>query len=379
MAYQGIFSASAYPARWQMRRIGSAEWSYYTRQGESEQSISFTAVAGFHHNTEWRVEISFPGDNLYSNVATLTVDKATSIKVVNSLSNDADLIGIAYARGAYVALPSDQTNVARRSTDGGNTWSISWLPATRYWDGIVATSQGVLIAYSSGDSGTWWPTREFKNSTAIYSWRVDQPESSALVARSFDGGLTWDTAVPPFFMGSMVRMWSFPWNNVLIATYRDRSSTTIPAANQGTWQSAQYGEFVGKRFGRHYIAYNYNNGSGDSWARYELPASARESLVSVEDTACPAITSMAMSPTGLLVCTSRYQGFSYKAAGDGSGLTSPGGITGAYERKGFLLYRDLSAGLGALQIADTTTTGVSGGASLRTITRTIIDTRRPRV
>jgi hypothetical protein len=228
----------------------------------------------------------------------------------------------------------------------------------------------VLIAYSSGDSGTWWPTITYKNSTATYSWREDQPELPALVARSFDGGLTWDTAVPPFFMGSMVRMWSFPWNNVLIATYRDRSSTSIPAANQGTVQSAQNGEFMGKRFGRHYIAYNYNNGSGDSWARYELPASARQTLVSVEDTACPALTSMAMSPSGLLVCTSRYQGFTYG---------SSGGITGAYERKGFLLYRDLSAGLGALQIADTTTTGVSGGASLRTITRSILDTRRPRV
>ena len=370
LSYAGAFSAATYPARWQMRRVGSTNWSYYTKAGESQQSISFTAVSAQHHNTEWRVEISFPNDTLYSNIALLTVNKATSIKVVNSLSGAADLIGIAYAKGAYVALPSDQTNVARRSTDGGNTWSISWLPAARYWDGIVATSQGVLIAYSSGDSGTHWPTTTYKNSTANYSWRVDQPESPALVARSFDGGLTWDTAVPPFFMGSQVRMWSFPWNNVLIATYRDSSSTTLPAANQWTIQNAQTGEFVGKRFGRHYIAYNYNNGSGDSWSRYELPASARQTLTSIEDTACPAITSMTMNPSGLLVCTSRYQGFTYTPAQSG-GYGSPGGVSGVYDRKGYLLYRDLSAGLGALQIADTNATGVSSGSTLRTVTRSV--------
>ena len=368
LSYQGAFSAAAYPARWQMRRVGDTNWSYYTDAGKSQQSISFTATAALHHNTEWRVEITFPADTLYSNIATLTVNKATSIKVVASLSGSADLIGIAYARGAYVALPSDQTNVARRSTDGGNTWSISWLPASRYWDGIVATAQGVLIAYSSGDSGTYtgktWYSGSHPNLTLTHSWVADQPSSAALVARSFDGGLTWDTAVPPFFMGSEVRMWSFPWNNVLIATYRDSTDTSLPTATSTLVQDANAGAFRHTRYGRRYIAYNYNNGSGDSWARYELPiftGGGAELASGLRDSACPAITSMALSPAGLLACTSRYQGFTYQSSG--------GAVTGAYDKKGYMLYRDLSAGLGTLQVADTSATGVSTGASLRTVTR----------
>lgn len=385
LSYQGAFSSATYPARWQMRRVGSTNWSYYTDAGKSQQSISFTATAALHHNTEWRVEITFPADTLYSNIATLTVNKATSIKVVASLSGSADLIGIAYARGAYVALPSDQTNVARRSTDGGNTWSISWLPAARYWDGIVATAQGVLIAYSSGDSGTYtgksWYSGSHPNLTLTHSWVADQPSSAALVARSFDGGLTWDTAVPPFFMGSEVRMWSFPWNNVLIATYRDSTDTSLPTATSLLVQDANNGAFRYTRYGRRYIAYNYNNGSGDSWARYELPqftGGGAELAGGLRDDACPAITSMALSPSGLLACTSRYQGFSYQPHFGGTAgryvgtvfLTWSGGtVTGAYDKKGYMLYRDLSAGLGTLQVADTSATGVSTGTSLRTVTR----------
>jgi hypothetical protein len=359
-----------------MRRVGSTNWSYYTDAGKSQQSISFTAVASLHHNTEWRVEISFPGDTLYSNIALLTVNKATSIKVVNSLSGTADLIGVAYARGAYVALPSDQTNVARRSTDGGNTWSISWLPAARYWDGIVATAQGVLIAYSSGDSGTFKPVSvasgNWNSPTYNYSWGVSQQASAALVARSFDGGLTWDTAVPPFFMGSQVRMWSFPWNNVLIATYRDSTGTSLPPATNSSVVGAMRGSLEYTRLGRRYIAYNYNNGSGDSWARYELPTFASGGPVAngFADTACPAITSMAMSPSGLLACTSRYQGFTYQPASGSPTYPVPWGtVLSAYDTKGYMLYRDLSAGLGTLSVADTTATGVSNGVSLRTVTR----------
>jgi hypothetical protein len=374
LSYQGAFSAAAYPARWQMRRVGDINWSYYTDAGKSEQSISFVAVASLHHNTEWRAEISFPGDTLYSNIALLTVNKATSIKVVN-VSGSADLVGVAYAKGAYVALSSEITGVARRSTDGGNTWTYTFLPASRRWEGIVSTSQGWLIADRSGDSGTYtqksWNTGTFPNFTTTYSWAQTSPSFSALVARSFDGGLTWDTAVPPFFMGSRVRMWSFPWNNVLIATYRDDTSTSLPPASSST---IEHPGLKFTRFGRHYIAFNYNNGSGDSWARYELPRFAgngNQILTNMYDPACPDITSVALSPTGMMVCTSRYQGFTYYTSNSGSGANQvlAGDISGTYDLAGYLMYRDLAAGLGAPQVADQSTSGVSGGSSLRTLTR----------
>jgi hypothetical protein len=349
-----------------MRRVGSQFWSYYTEPGGSENSISFTAVSSQHHNTEWRVEVSISSDKLYSNTALLTVDKVTSLKFVPFVGN-APLIGIAYGLGAYVALPSSQTGGAMRSVDGGNTWKFSFLPASRFWDGIVATSQGVLIAYSSGDSGTHraksWSSGRYPNISTTYSWDVVEPARPAMVARSFDGGLTWDTAVPPFFMGSRVRMWSFPWNNVLIATYRDYTSTSLPNMTSFLWSQVSADlNLPNTRLGRHYIAFNYNNGSGDSWARYELPQFDgywSTTASSLQYNACPDITSMAMSPAGLLVCTSRYQG-----------LARIGSIYTAYDRKGYLLYRNLGTeGLGAPRAADPATTGVSTGRSLRTISR----------
>jgi hypothetical protein len=367
-SYQGVFSASAYPARWQMRRVGATDWAYYTQEGQSQQSISFTAVASLHHNTEWRVEITMPSDVLYSSTALLTVNKATSIKVVN-VSGMADLIGIAYAKGAYLALSSEQTGIARRSTNGGDSWSISFLPASRYWDGIVATSQGALVAYSSGDSGTAdyqaASAAAWGNPAKNAAWLVRTAPTPAVIARSFDGGLTWSTAPTPFFMGSRVRMWSFPWNNVLVATYRDETIPSLPAP---AYPSAS---FPYTRFGRHYIAFNYNNGAPDAWYRYELPKFAgggANIASSITDTACPDITSMAISPAGLLVCTSRYQGFTYQT---GSNYPIPlGTIIGAYDRKGYVLYRNLASGLGAPVVADTATSGVSTGVPLRTITRT---------
>jgi hypothetical protein len=240
----------------------------------------------------------------------------------------------------------------------------------------VATSQGVLIAYASGDSGTYkskiWTVGRNNTFTTTYSWEPATPSDPAVVARSFDGGLTWSMADPPFFMGSRVRMWSFPWNNVLIATYRDATSTSLPPANETTVGNAQFSALPYTRFGRHYIAFNYNNGDAASWLRYELPKFAGGGAVittGTTDDACPAITSMALSPAGMLVCTSRYQGFTYQPAAGGQYPVPWGTVTGAYDRKGYILYRDLAAGLGAPQAADVAASGVSTGVTLRTVTR----------
>jgi hypothetical protein len=339
------------------------------------QSISFTATQ-FHHNTEWRVWVNTGGTQIYSDVALVTVNKVTSIKSVDVVSG-VDLIGVAYAKGAYVALSAELTSLARRSTDGGNTWTYSYLPAARYWDGIVSTSQGVLIAYSGGDSGVYdILSRRANGGTLDFYWGPVVKPVSALIARSFDGGLTWDTAVPKFFMGSDVRMWSFPWNNVLIATWRDDSTTEMPPAivaldSRSVTNNVYNGwKITPKRYGRRYIGYNYNNGSGDSWARYELPtflgtnSGATQILGTWYGTACPSLTSLALSPSGLLVATSRYQGFEYDLAGTGYGNPRADALE-AYDRKGYLMYRDLSTGLGTLQVADTATSASSVGVSSR--------------
>ena len=364
LTYRGTFLASAYPTRWQLRRVGTAVWTYWPKAiGEVQQSISFTADAAAYHNTEWRVEVTLPGDIVYSRTALVTVNKVTSIKTVN-VSGSADLIGIAYAKGAHIALSSDQTGLARRSTDGGTSWKYSYLPFARYWDGIVASSQGTLVAYSSGDSGSY-KTNQW---AGVWSWKTVSPPAAAAIARSLDGGLTWSSATPPFFIGSGLRMWSFPYNNLIVATYKDEGQTSMGARPIDGYQP-DGAEFA--RFGAHMIAFNSNNGDPNSWARYRMPTFATPGGARIytsgapgggRDTECPAVTSVAISPSGVMVMTSRYQGFTYNYNGV---------VTEAYDRAGYMLYRNLASGLGAPVAVDTATSGVARPVSLRTIIRSI--------
>jgi len=369
LTYQGLFTANAYPTRWQFRRVGTTVWTYWPKaEREVQQSIAVPADAALYHNTEWRVEVTLPSDIVYSRIALVTVNKVTSIKTVN-VSGSSDLIGIAFAKGAHIALSSDQTGLARRSTDGGSTWRYSYLPFSRYWDGIVASSQGTLVAYSSGDSGSYNPNQW----RGVWSWvNVDRPEAAA-IARSLDGGLTWSSATTPFFIGSGLRMWSFPYSNLIVATYKDDSLTSLGSAASVSQEAG--GPFT--RYGAHMIAFNSNNGEPNSWARYRMPTFATPGGAAIKysgspltwDTECPAVTSVAISPAGVMVMTSRYQGFTYNSSGV---------VTAAYDRAGYMLYRNLAGGLGAPVAVDTATSGVARASSLRTITRSIAQPWRPR-
>lgn len=360
-SYSGLYSADVYPARWQWRRIGQTEWTYYTRPGASAQSISFIAVPLAHARTEWRVEVSLPSSKLYSNVATLNVGIVTSRVQVN-LAGNADLIGVAYSptAQAYVALSSDQTGLALRSTDGGLTWDYSFLPTTRYWDGIVCTQQGVLIAYSSGDSGV--PKAVPIDRTGSYTWGYGTPPSGATLAWSSDGGSTWTGGGFPFFVGSRLRMFALPYQNALLAFYRDASLTSyIGIAGQtAVSQQTRYGAYRG--------AVSLNNGV--SWQVFDMPAlsSAALWMDNYTKSGVPEwadVTSAAISPSGILALTSRITPVGWRTAvGNWAYFHAYQG----YERTGRLMYRNVAAtGWGTPAFAQTSSVGVSTGSPLHTL------------
>jgi len=322
-SFQGRFPASEYKARWQSRKVGATNWTYYTPASQSQQSVTFEANPQAHHSTEWRVEIALPGGGrLYSDVATLTVDLATSSIAVD-VAGTSDLIGIAYAQGAFVALTSDQTALIRRSTNNGKSWTLSFLPSSQYWDGVVATSQGTLIAYATGTIGSYigsggrWIARE-----------IAQP---ATLAISSDGGATWRGAAFPFFVGGGLRLFSFPYQNAVVAFYLvdDPGSGGSPYYNSTSVGSAMR------------MAVSLDNGT--SWASHSTPLAG--------STLFREVSSAAMSDTGILVATSTL-------------VSEVGGKYVSSRATRRILYRNVaSQGWGSPLIAAQATVGISSGVT----------------
>lgn len=382
-SYVGRFPATTYKARWQSRKSNVASWVYQTPADVSAQSHSIIADPFAHHNTQWRVEIELPGGGkLYSNVATLSVDVVTSSFVV-STPGTADIIGIAYAKGNYVALTSDQTALARVSSDGGKTWTLSFLPSSQYWDGIVATSQGTLLAYSSGDSGLY----KLGGTNTARVWVPDPayPAYAAKMARSLDGGKTWQSTSFPFFVGSSLRIWAFPYQNTLVAFFREDSSTNMPVFTSGSYKGQPSSVIIpniSMRRGVARMAVSTNNGL--TWTKYSLPGMLSAEVTGLYKLGSLAgiradasyttpgqvaggdsldlhkeITSCAMSD-GVFVATSRdmrWTGLDY------TDTTGDYATAGGYQ----LLYRNVgSSGWGPLLAATTSTVGVSTGVSVNT-------------
>lgn len=371
LSYQGLFQASTYSARWQTRRIGQSAWTYFTPAGASQQSITFAASLNAHHLTEWRVEIKVNSGFIYSNVATLTVGITTSSIGVD-VAGSSDLIAVAYGRGAYVALSSEQTALARRSPDGGRTWGYSFLPSSTYWDGIVAAPSGDLLAYASGDSGTYqrrWVKQERLGSSywSLFRWERDdrRPSRPATVARSTDGGLTWSLSPFPFFVGSGLRVWCLPSVNALVAFFLDDASTALPVLPPSHiyagWASAASGPQLSSfsnglpprgtgNGGAMRMAVSTDNGA--SWTRYDTPLATSMNALDANpalNAQHPEITSLAASPSGIVVATSARYGIN-----SGTGRFSE--IAG--QRR--LLYRNItSQGWGPISPAATATVGVA--------------------
>jgi hypothetical protein len=360
-SYQGMFNVPDYQARWQMRRIGGG-WSNVARG----QSYTFKANARAHHNTEWRVQVATPGGVLFSAVARLTVGKLTSTKPV-ALAGTSDLVGIAYAKGAFVALASDQTAIIRRSTDGGDTWQTHWLPESRYWDGVTASQNGALFAYGSGESGTvnadfspqtnpntpfnWTPT-----------WRDDPdsrvgPKRTATVARSLDGGRTWAKLQLPFFAGNCLRMWGTNYNNAVVAFFFSESLTGR-RSREHWWFGSRAGAGGGRRRnGRLKMAVTLNDGA--SWSVFDWPLPPQGGAVYPPPRALVP-KQVAISPSGVMVVATRVTDFGADK-----------------EYPGLLLTRNIAAsGWGTPTTASTATIRIatSNGNSARTIATGLLRT-----
>ncbi len=193
---------------WQYRRMGSGFWNTWTGAA-SGQSISFEAKFLEHNETEYRVEL-FPyyaNTSLYSRVARVQVGQTGATVLVDEMVG-AQIVAVAYAKGAFVALSDYQTQIARRSTDNGATWRNTFLPASNWWDGIISTNSGRLIAYSSGKP--------------VYGYGTSIP---AMLVRSDDGGLTWATLPTPSIIKDELRMFYLPYQNAILAFYRTQYPT----------------------------------------------------------------------------------------------------------------------------------------------------------
>ena len=220
---------SMYPSSWETRRVGATKWVPFSGDSSTGTSVTFTVSALAHHNTQYRAVIDVSGDKAFTRVATVTVGKETSVVEVPSAFGSG-LIGVAYGKGAYVTISSDATVLARRSTDGGFTWSNKFLPATKTWDAIVSTGSGDLVAIASGarrHTGNWTIGNAGTASGSItyipnQTMTPQLQNVSGMVVRSTNGGDTWSAVSLPFPLGSFVRAWSVRWptQNTIVMFYR---------------------------------------------------------------------------------------------------------------------------------------------------------------
>lgn len=252
-----------YTIKWGYSRDGGATYSEYVA-GRNLSVISVTATA-FYKGSKWRAELTSAvgGFVLTTTPAQLDVGISTSISQI-PVVGAAEVNGVAYAKGWYVALTSDTTALCRRSRDGVN-WTTAFLPSSRQWDAIVATSSGNIIAMSSGSLAS---TRALSGGTYVF-----RPSVGGVAAISRDGGATWQSLALPFWLGEMARMWHFPSHGVTVVAFAaeggDATLATAPRyIYRRTQQYEGYSILWEGRNGVGKIAVSYNDGG--SWSVFNI-------------------------------------------------------------------------------------------------------------
>lgn len=272
LSFTTSLTPGTYSFSWQYRRSGSASWIPWNARSalSSGQTISFTAKFLEHNGTEYRVALrpfSMLGE-VYSQSALVQVGQSGVSTIVDPAA-EVQIVAVAYAKGAFVALSDYQTQIARRSTDNGATWRNVFLTDSTQWDGIISTNSGRLIAYSAG-------TKSYTRTTGV-----------ATLAKSDDGGLTWSSLPTPSVFQHELRMFYLPEQNAILAFYR----TLVPTYGG-------FGGFAGY-IDSNAITMAVSLNDGVTWsAGYSLPPGPAVARYH--------ISSVASSPSGKVVaCTHR--------------------------------------------------------------------------
>lgn len=283
LSFTSGLPVGTYKFVWQTRRGMSGQWVAWTGPTQG-QAISFTASYLEHNDLRFRVALyPWNAGPILSQEATVTVGQSRSICTVDSLPGQ--VTGIAFAKGALVATSSLQTQIARRSTDEGVTWRNVFLPSAEYWDGIVSTTSGRMIAYTQGHESTNRPAK---------------------LACSDDGGLTWRTLATNRRLGErlQIRRLDYPApTGALLAFYWSGLGTLVMGVSLD---------------------------DGATWAQYPMPSLASVATVKSSYTAATDgcsyynIQNVAVSDTGVLLLSTMLRVDSlaeqYGSITGGSGL-----------------------------------------------------------
>jgi photosystem II stability/assembly factor-like uncharacterized protein len=127
--------------------------------------------------------------------------------VVSSVS--ASLMGVTYADSLNAVAAGNR--VTYRSTDGGQSWSLTWSPAAVLWDVTAASDQVVVavgnpsssslrgIVYHSTDCGVQWDSVVVASGAELLAVSFCSPDtgftlsSKGGIYRTVDGGRAWDS------------------------------------------------------------------------------------------------------------------------------------------------------------------------------------------
>jgi hypothetical protein len=309
-AFVTSLPAGTYTVKWFYAQSGVVR-EYVA--GRNLTSISISATSQFV-GTTWRAELTSVAGGFVatSAEAQLDIGVTTSISQI-PVVGAAEVNGVAYAKKHFVAVTSDTTALCRRSADGLN-WTTAFLPSSRRWDAIVATSTGTLLAAASGTCAQGYV--RFYNTFDNFNNLVPQSQivlrttgTSGTIARSTDGGATWSTLAIPFFLGENARLWSFPHNNTTVLAFTGQTSTAnIGGVSywQATYSSNNSISSHAFRGGPGKIAVTTNDGA--SWTVFDLWAPPPAApLSSLKPGASQFISQVAVSASGQ-VAVAGYDG-----------------------------------------------------------------------
>jgi len=198
----------------------------------------------------------------------------------------------AASENSVVALSAAGTDIARRSTDGGATWSDITLPSLSSWMAIVycgagrwvATNNSGGSAISVDDGKTWAAGGATPSAYSFLGYGAGRiigiNGSTTATGFSTDGGVSWTAGgVLP-----ISAIWRTPaYGNGTFAVVADSGNAAYSDNGGVTWNAAT--GFSGTGYGCAFakgkftaiaasVSYAYTSSNGRAWSSVALPTSS---------------------------------------------------------------------------------------------------------